>query len=192
MVVLRSLHRLVQQKHIKESGLELDSCPFCDFSICIENPDEKLFVCQNDDCAVVSCRNCKREEHLPKSCEGMPQTARIVAQSPDTALTALHSLVRFVICAEMAKDNKLDFRVRASLVESIPVSATTPADPLSAARLLSVAQHLVEEEMTKALIRICPNPTCKKPAVKEAGCNKMSCNVWYATSAPILLRRPSD
>ena len=65
-----SLQRLLQQKHIKESGLELDSCPFCDFSISIENPQEKLLRCQNEDCAVVSCRNCKRVEHLPKSCEG--------------------------------------------------------------------------------------------------------------------------
>ncbi|KAL7415104.1 hypothetical protein BDY24DRAFT_383722 [Mrakia frigida] len=108
------LQRLIQQKHIKDAGLEgLESCPFCDFSICIENPNEKLFNCQA--CEKVSCRSCKKEEHLPKSCE------------------------------EMAKDNKLDHR------------------------------HHIEEEMTKALIRVCPNTTCKTPALKEQGCNKMTC-----------------
>jgi hypothetical protein len=51
-----------------------------------------------------------------------------------------------------------------------------PANPTIGVFL--VPQHLVEEEMSKALIRNCPNEACKKPAIKEAGCNKMSCSVW--------------
>lgn len=36
-------------------------------------------------------------------------------------------------------------------------------------------RHHVEEEMTKALIRVCPNKSCARPTIKEAGCNKMTC-----------------
>lgn len=34
----------------------------------IENPEERLFRCQRDDCQIVSCISCRKRDHLPKTC----------------------------------------------------------------------------------------------------------------------------
>ena len=54
--------RVKQRKEVELAGLEgLEECPFCDWSCVIENPDEKLFRCENIDiCGEVSCRSCKK------------------------------------------------------------------------------------------------------------------------------------
>ncbi|KAF8515364.1 hypothetical protein BU17DRAFT_51893 [Hysterangium stoloniferum] len=63
-------HRLKQQKEIEAAGLEgLEECPFCEYKVVIENSEEKLFRCEGEDCGVVSCRTCKKVDHLPKSCK---------------------------------------------------------------------------------------------------------------------------
>lgn len=36
-------------------------------------------------------------------------------------------------------------------------------------------RHTIEEAMSEAIIRICPNTKCKTPIIKDEGCNKMSC-----------------
>ena len=59
--LLSLYERVKQTKEIEAAGLEgLEDCPFCDFKIVIENEEEKLFRCQNEDCGVVSCRACKK------------------------------------------------------------------------------------------------------------------------------------
>ncbi|RDB23527.1 hypothetical protein Hypma_009216 [Hypsizygus marmoreus] len=107
--------RVKQRKEVEAANLEgLEECPFCEWGCVIENEQEKLFRCGNvDDCGAISCRSCKKLDHLPKSCK------------------------------EMEEDKHLD------------------------------GQHAVEEAMTRALMRNCPK--CKKPFIKEAGCNKMTC-----------------
>jgi TRIAD3 protein (E3 ubiquitin-protein ligase RNF216) len=80
-------HRLKQRKEIEAAGLEgLEECPFCEYKVVIENAEEKLFReatspnfsagfdvyftgCEGEDCKVVSCRACKKVDHLPKSCK---------------------------------------------------------------------------------------------------------------------------
>jgi len=54
--------RVKQRKEVESAGLEgLEECPFCEWSCVIENPDEKLFRCENvDNCGEVSCRSCKK------------------------------------------------------------------------------------------------------------------------------------
>lgn len=53
--------RVKQTKEIEAAGLDgLEDCPFCDFKLVIENDEEKLFRCQNEECRVVSCRACKK------------------------------------------------------------------------------------------------------------------------------------
>ncbi|KAI0083599.1 hypothetical protein BDY19DRAFT_1031916 [Irpex rosettiformis] len=114
--LLELYYRVKQRKEIEAAGVEnLAECPFCDYKVIIENPEERLFRCARDECGVVSCRACKKPDHLPKNCE------------------------------EAETDKKLD------------------------------ARHTVEEAMTQALIRSCPNPGCDKVFTKEAGCNKMTC-----------------
>ena len=60
-----------QQAEIIAAGLEgLEKCPFCDFqAICDDVEVDPVFACQNPECGVVSCRKCRLENHLPKTCE---------------------------------------------------------------------------------------------------------------------------
>ncbi|KIO29765.1 hypothetical protein M407DRAFT_70089, partial [Tulasnella calospora MUT 4182] len=63
------LEKIKAERAVTDAGLEgLEECPFCDFKCIIENDQERLFRCDNEECGIVSCRQCKREDHLPKSC----------------------------------------------------------------------------------------------------------------------------
>ena len=54
-------HRVKQAKDIEAAGLEnLEECPFCEYKVVIENENEKLFRCENNECAAVTCRGCKK------------------------------------------------------------------------------------------------------------------------------------
>ena len=56
---LNLYHRLKQNNELKEAGIPgLESCPGCDYAAVIDNPDEKLFRCENKECRLVSCRGC--------------------------------------------------------------------------------------------------------------------------------------
>ncbi|KAJ7509982.1 hypothetical protein B0H11DRAFT_1957067 [Mycena galericulata] len=72
---LMSLYERVKQtKEVEAAGIEgLEECPFCEYKCVIENEQEKLFTCRNDDCAAISCRQCKQLDHLPKSCKEMEE-----------------------------------------------------------------------------------------------------------------------
>lgn len=83
--------RVKQKKEIEAAGLDdLEECPFCEWSCVIENQQERLFRCGNEEggCGIISCRECKKsvrsvcvlggpgadcaapQDHLPKSCKG--------------------------------------------------------------------------------------------------------------------------
>ncbi|KDQ07483.1 hypothetical protein BOTBODRAFT_38782 [Botryobasidium botryosum FD-172 SS1] len=65
-------HRIKQEKELEQAEIEgLESCPFCPYSVVIENDMERLFHCENEECGVVSCRQCKKPDHIPKTCEEM-------------------------------------------------------------------------------------------------------------------------
>jgi len=77
--------RLIQAKEIDAAGLEgLEECPFCEwkcvFDVGFEG--EKLFRCGNEvgGCGVVSCRKCKKLDHLPKSCEELENDKKLDAR----------------------------------------------------------------------------------------------------------------
>lgn len=72
--------RIKQEKAIEQAGIEglevlclishivyltysfpLQSCPFCSYSVVIENEQERLFRCESEECGIVSCRACKKE-----------------------------------------------------------------------------------------------------------------------------------
>lgn len=69
--LLRRLDHLKQMDEVAKAGLEgLTECPFCDFkAICPPVEEDKEFRCHNPDCEKVSCRLCKAETHVPKTCE---------------------------------------------------------------------------------------------------------------------------
>ena len=59
--LLELYERVKQRKEIEAAGLEgLEECPHCDYKVVIENDQEKLFRCQNEDCMAVTCRQCKK------------------------------------------------------------------------------------------------------------------------------------
>lgn len=68
---LVALDRNEQEEMLRMAGIEnLASCPFCPFAA--EYPpveEDRLFRCQAPDCEKVSCRLCKLESHIPKTCE---------------------------------------------------------------------------------------------------------------------------
>ncbi|KAI8819262.1 uncharacterized protein EV422DRAFT_123217 [Fimicolochytrium jonesii] len=64
--------RLCQEKEVEMAQLSgFESCPFCPFgAILTTHPDvDKLFHCANTTCMIVSCRKCRRKNHIPLSCE---------------------------------------------------------------------------------------------------------------------------
>lgn len=113
---LQAYETLVRSKDLQSAAIEgFETCPYCDYGVCNDNPEDKLFQCQAPECGIVSCRKCRAPNHLPESCQAA------------------------------AASRRLDRR------------------------------HAVEEAMTEALLRRCPNPACKKAFVKESGCNKIRC-----------------
>jgi TRIAD3 protein (E3 ubiquitin-protein ligase RNF216) len=66
-----ALERNEQEANLRMAGIEnLASCPFCPYAA--EYPPvevDKEFRCEAPECERVSCRLCKLESHIPKSCE---------------------------------------------------------------------------------------------------------------------------
>lgn len=66
---LSALDRIEQQAAIKEAGVEIVWCPFCEFGAsCPPVYIDKEFRCQGAECGKVSCRICKTESHIPLTC----------------------------------------------------------------------------------------------------------------------------
>ncbi len=60
-----------QEAVLRMAGIEnLATCPFCPYAA--EYPpveENKEFQCENPDCGMVTCRLCREETHIPRSCE---------------------------------------------------------------------------------------------------------------------------
>ncbi|CAK7199689.1 hypothetical protein SEUCBS139899_002372 [Sporothrix eucalyptigena] len=65
-----ALERIEQEHVLREAGIEnLETCPYCPFAA--EYPPveiNKEFVCQNPECEAVTCRLCRKDTHIPKTC----------------------------------------------------------------------------------------------------------------------------
>ncbi|KAK3352701.1 hypothetical protein B0T25DRAFT_454088 [Lasiosphaeria hispida] len=81
----QALDRIEQESVLRMAGIEnLATCPFCPFAA--EYPpveENREFRCLNPECAVVSCRHCRQETHVPKTCE---EAAREVGHSARHAI----------------------------------------------------------------------------------------------------------
>ncbi|GAA5989492.1 hypothetical protein JCM11641_007318 [Rhodosporidiobolus odoratus] len=74
-----ALDRLSQEQEVGKAfeGIEgFEGCPFCPYAYFIENPNERLFHCQRAECMKVSCRKCKKEGHVPLTCEEADRESR--------------------------------------------------------------------------------------------------------------------
>jgi TRIAD3 protein (E3 ubiquitin-protein ligase RNF216) len=66
-----ALELIEQEAVLRMAGIEnLATCPFCNYAA--EYPpieENKEFRCEMPDCGLVSCRLCREETHIPKSCD---------------------------------------------------------------------------------------------------------------------------
>ncbi|KAJ3244056.1 hypothetical protein HDU78_011536 [Chytriomyces hyalinus] len=70
--VLAGYNRLCQEESLRVAEIHgLTTCPFCDYAVILQTDasEDKLFSCKNPECCVISCRLCKRKNHIPQSCE---------------------------------------------------------------------------------------------------------------------------
>ncbi|XP_014219500.1 E3 ubiquitin-protein ligase RNF216-like [Copidosoma floridanum] len=58
-----------QDVEVKAADLkDLASCPFCPYVMEL-GPEIQIFICQNTECKKITCRKCKKVNHLPIKCE---------------------------------------------------------------------------------------------------------------------------
>lgn len=69
--IMEKLDSLRQEDEISRACLDgLEGCPFCEFkAICPPVEEDREFRCCNPECELVSCRLCREESHVPKTCE---------------------------------------------------------------------------------------------------------------------------
>ncbi|CAF0787945.1 unnamed protein product [Brachionus calyciflorus] len=68
--IYEKLMKKIQNEEIKNANLPgLEFCPHCNYAAIIENPDERVFYCQDPDCMKETCRKCNEPNHLPLRCD---------------------------------------------------------------------------------------------------------------------------
>ena len=86
-----ALERNEQEANLRMAGIEnLASCPFCPYAA--EYPPIEInreFRCQAPDCEKISCRLCKLESHIPKTCEeNAKETGLSIRRQIEEAMSA--------------------------------------------------------------------------------------------------------
>ncbi|WDK16935.1 RING finger protein [Colletotrichum graminicola] len=94
-----ALDRIENAAILRMAGIEnLETCPFCPYAAEYPPIDtNREFRCDNPDCRKVSCRHCKEDTHLPKTCE---EAAR------DKDIGARHEIEEAMSAALIRKCNK--------------------------------------------------------------------------------------
>ncbi|GAP92320.2 putative ring finger protein [Rosellinia necatrix] len=94
-----ALDRIEQEAVLRMAGIEnLETCPFCPYAA--EYPPvetDKEFRCDNPRCQLVSCRLCRKETHIPKTC---------AEADADRGLDARHILEEAMSAALIRRCNK--------------------------------------------------------------------------------------
>ncbi|KAJ3202350.1 hypothetical protein HDU67_000614, partial [Dinochytrium kinnereticum] len=81
--VFAGYEKLCQETSLRTANLaNLEHCPFCPFAQILPTPttELKLFHCLSPTCSIISCRLCKRANHIPKTCEEVKQEDRLDAR----------------------------------------------------------------------------------------------------------------
>lgn len=97
----RTLEQIEQNDSIRQAGIEgLETCPFCNYAA--EYPPVEVnweFECQQPECGVKSCRRCRQETHIGKSCEeAMAEAARNKGEDAKRKLEEARSLAMIREC----------------------------------------------------------------------------------------------
>ncbi|KAI0017601.1 hypothetical protein F4780DRAFT_577945 [Xylariomycetidae sp. FL0641] len=94
-----ALERIEQETVLRMAGIEdLETCPFCPYAAeCPPADEDKEFRCDNPDCQLVSCRLCRKETHIPKTC---------AEAAADQGLDARHVLEEAMTEALIRRCNK--------------------------------------------------------------------------------------
>ncbi|EGZ73030.1 hypothetical protein NEUTE2DRAFT_165205 [Neurospora tetrasperma FGSC 2509] len=97
----RTLDQIEQNDSIRRAGIEgLETCPFCNYAA--EYPPVEVnweFECQQPECGVKSCRRCRQETHIGKSCdEAMAEAARNKGEDAKRKLEEARSLAMIREC----------------------------------------------------------------------------------------------
>ncbi|TLD27235.1 hypothetical protein PspLS_04941 [Pyricularia sp. CBS 133598] len=98
-----ALERVEQDEAIRGAELEnLETCPFCPYAE--EYPPielDKEFRCRNPVCRTTSCRSCRLETHIPKTCaEAADDNAK------DDSISARHTIEEAMSAAMIRNCNK--------------------------------------------------------------------------------------
>jgi TRIAD3 protein (E3 ubiquitin-protein ligase RNF216) len=94
--LLALYERVKQADEISAAGLEnLEECPFCEYKCVIDNENERLFHCVNEDCGILSCRGCKKKVRI---CLAKPRFL--------TTLCRIIYLKLVPVCIPSTKDNR--------------------------------------------------------------------------------------
>ncbi|KAK3389363.1 hypothetical protein B0H63DRAFT_98036 [Podospora didyma] len=66
-----ALDRIEQEAMLRLAGIEnLETCPFCPYAAEYPSVSEnREFRCEGPECMAVSCRLCRKETHIPKTCQ---------------------------------------------------------------------------------------------------------------------------
>ncbi|XXG94323.1 hypothetical protein Hte_000577 [Hypoxylon texense] len=94
-----AIERIEQEAALRMAGIEnLETCPFCPYAA--EYPPasaDKEFRCIKPGCEKVSCRLCRKESHIPKSC---------AEAALDQGISARHELEEAMTAALVRNCNK--------------------------------------------------------------------------------------
>ncbi|KAI1095048.1 hypothetical protein F5B19DRAFT_443173 [Rostrohypoxylon terebratum] len=96
---IMALERLEFEASLRMAGIEnLETCPFCPYAAEYPPPEvNKEFRCENPGCEKISCRLCRKESHIPTTCE---------ENAVDHGLSARHVLEEAMSEALIRKCNK--------------------------------------------------------------------------------------
>lgn len=74
--LMETMEQLELEESLRLAGIEnLETCPFCPYAA--EYPpieENRIFQCARDECMISSCRNCRKEQHIPLTCEEHAKT----------------------------------------------------------------------------------------------------------------------
>lgn len=99
-----ALNRIEAQDALEAAGIEnLETCPFCPMAMEYPPVDEnKEFRCTNPACEIVSCRLCRKNTHIPKTC---------AEAASDEGNSARHTIEEAMSEAIIRKCNKCKFSI---------------------------------------------------------------------------------